>query len=541
MSLRSVNIAPRAALFFTTVVVLVFALGGVAISQMGKLYDAEQSVEKKWMASIKQAGDMKSGLLRLRLEILRAVSSPDYQIRQNIIATMSHKRDDFLRTVQTYEPLLTSQKERDIYAQVTSLSQKYGSQLDALEQLLRTGDYASGLTYINTNIRPLTDQLDGQINLLVAESDEGASFAGVAASDVYANGQQRVIAILAGIVVLTVVLAALLTRSITSPIAEALAVAQRIASADLSKEITVTGKDESGRLLLALKLMQNNLREIITNISESSLQLASVSEEMSVVTSEASKDLVRQNDELSQAATAVAQMSAAVQEVARNAEAASDASRRSQTLSSAGIENVASTFRAIEGLASHVTNCGEQVQVLSGRAQNISHVVEVIRAIAEQTNLLALNAAIEAARAGEQGRGFAVVADEVRALAHRTRQSTEEIEQMIVAMQDDSAQAANAMRISTEMARDSIEVAQGADLALRKIAEAALEIDERNAVIAGATDEQTQVAREVDKSLGSIRELSTQSSAGASQTASAASEMAKLAVDLSKVVGRFSV
>jgi methyl-accepting chemotaxis protein len=172
---------------------------------------------------------------------------------------------------------------------------------------------------------------------------------------------------------------------------------------------------------------------------------------------------------------------------------------------------------------------------------NISKVLDVIRAIAEQTNLLALNAAIEAARAGEAGRGFAVVADEVRALAHRTQASTQEIEQMVGTIQKGSAGAMDAMQTSTQRARQTLEIAQDAGGALDRITDAINQISERNLVIASASEEQAQVAREVDRNLVNIRDLAVQTSDGANQTNAASQELSKLATSLNTLVARFSV
>ncbi|NMY81230.1 methyl-accepting chemotaxis protein [Pseudomonas rhodesiae] len=541
MNVRTMNLAPRSATFFSLIVLVVFALGIVAVMQMGKLRESEQDVETNWMASIREIGKMQAGILRLRLESIRITVTTDEQQRQTRIASLSGYRSTVQNTITNYEPLVTGPAERELYQPVANDVQQYFKLLDELEPLLRSGDNAAAITLINTRISPMTNTMQDKLTKLADFNDEGAKRSGLDAAATYSNGVTLVIGLLVVTIILTVVLAAVLTRSITAPISEALAVAERIAGSDLSREIGISGRDEAGRLLAALAKMQSNLRETIASIADSSTQLASASEEMTAVTEDASRGLVRQNDEVNQAATAVTEMSAAVDEVARNAEAAAQSSRESMEFTHSGIENVAQTLKAIENLASNVASTGEQVKALSGRAQDISKVVEVIRAIAEQTNLLALNAAIEAARAGEQGRGFAVVADEVRALAHRTQQSTQEIEQMIAAIQADSTQAVSAMNVSAQMANSSISVAQNADLSLKQIAEAITQINERNLLIATASEEQAQVAREADQNLTSIRELSVQSSAGASQTASACGEMANLAIELNRLVARFKV
>ncbi|WP_454836615.1 methyl-accepting chemotaxis protein [Pseudomonas lini] len=285
--------------------------------------------------------------------------------------------------------------------------------------------------------------------------------------------------------------------------------------------------------------MQENLRSTLQKISSSATQLASAAEELNSVTDESARSLVQQNNEIEQAATAVNQMTSAVEEVARNAVSTSEASMKATMSTGEGRERVQKTVSAMALMTVDVEGMSTIIGNLARESRDISKVLDVIRGLADQTNLLALNAAIEAARAGEAGRGFAVVADEVRALAHRTQQSTSEIERMIGSIQGIAEFAVNSIGNSTEGVEATLNITKGAGMALEVINTAIIEINERNLVIASAAEEQAQVAREVDRNLVNIRDLSVQSATGASQTSAASNVLSRLALDLNNMVARF--
>ncbi|WP_446739609.1 methyl-accepting chemotaxis protein [Pseudomonas sp. TH41] len=285
--------------------------------------------------------------------------------------------------------------------------------------------------------------------------------------------------------------------------------------------------------------MQGSLKATIQQIASAAEQLACAAEELNAVTEESSRGLTRQNDEIQQAATAVTQMTAAVEEVARNAISTSDASKSTSEETANGRDQALEAVNAINSVSTEITASTAFVEELAGRVQDIGKVLDVIRAIAEQTNLLALNAAIEAARAGEQGRGFAVVADEVRALAARTQASTGEIEGMIGTVQNSANQAVRSMGSSRTLATGTQSLVQATGQSLERIAQSIAQINDRNMVIATASEEQAHVAREVDRNLVNIQALSTQTAAGANQTSASSQELSRLAISFNNLVGKF--
>ncbi|WP_425500215.1 methyl-accepting chemotaxis protein [Pseudomonas akapageensis] len=285
--------------------------------------------------------------------------------------------------------------------------------------------------------------------------------------------------------------------------------------------------------------MRQNLKVTVEEMASASSQLALAAQELNKATEESSQGVTRQHDEVQQAAIAVNQMAAAAEEVARNAVSTSEASMSASQDVENGRVQVKQAVDAINTMTHEITESTAKVQTLENQIHDIGEVLDVIRGVAEQTNLLALNAAIEAARAGEQGRGFAVVADEVRALAHRTQGSTGEIERMMNSVRTGAQEAVRAMTMSQALTDETHQLASRAGQALDRIAEGVGRINERNIVIASASEEQAQVAREVDRNLVNIQDLSIHTAAGAQQTAASSQELSRLAKSLGSLVEQF--
>ena len=330
-----------------------------------------------------------------------------------------------------------------------------------------------------------------------------------------------------------------ITRLIVAPLRSVIRVAQQIASGDLSGTVEVTRRDEIGQLMQAMQQMGAGLSQIVSGLQAGIEQLATSAQSLSAVTEQTNLEVSSQKEETEQVATAMNQMTATVHDVARNAEEAAQAAQTADGKVESGQHVVRQSMARIEQLADSANSASSSIESLSAEIQNIGTVLGVIKSVAEQTNLLALNAAIEAARAGEQGRGFAVVADEVRALAKRTQQSTEEIERLVSALRTAAQASVQQIQSSGELVKLAVSDALQTESALGSIAAAVSLIQQMNQQIAAAAEEQSSVAEEINRSVTSIRASADQSSVAMQGNAASSIELAQLGVELKGMVGHF--
>ena len=335
--------------------------------------------------------------------------------------------------------------------------------------------------------------------------------------------------------------AVIITRQITRPLRETLEVVERIAGGDLSHNLRVTRRDDLGVLQQGIARMGTTLRELIGGIRDGVTQIASAAEELSAVTEQTSAGVNSQKIETDQVATAMHEMTATVQEVARNAEDASQAAAAADAEAREGDQVVNQAIDQIERLAVEVGRSTEAMAVLQQESDKIGSVMDVIKAVAEQTNLLALNAAIEAARAGEAGRGFAVVADEVRGLDQRTQKSTEEIQTLVAALQSGTQHVASVMNSSRSLTDSSVTLTRQAGTSLQGITRTVSNIQSMNQQIAAAAEQQSAVAEEISRSIINVRDVSEQTAAASDETAKSSIELARLGNQLQMMVSHFRI
>nr|WP_282874315.1 methyl-accepting chemotaxis protein [Pseudomonas peli] len=441
---------------------------------------------------------------------------------------------EYIATRLTRDESSRVERTKPLLLKVQQLADQYLGQL-ANDQLLAAEAASFNRTLYDT-FDPLGGELEGLISLQLSEGER----LNVETTAQYLAIRNTFLLIGAVALVLVLVAAVMISLSIIRPLSGLRSVISEVQeSSNLTLRADTRGRDEVSDTARAFNAMLEHQQALIRHLTDTATQLAAASEEMSAISAQVSQAATAQGDQTSMVATAVHQMSVAVQEVARNAQATASNAADANKEARQGSELVQSNLTSIQGLSTSVEKAGEVIDTLHSQSDEISKVLGVIQSIAEQTNLLALNAAIEAARAGEAGRGFAVVADEVRSLASNTQKATESIRSMIDALQGGARSAVSAMQLSREQAQNSVSRAREAGEVLNHIALAIEGIADGNVQISAATEQQTAVANEISENISSLNDSIGDVVNGAEQSSIASRDLAQLATGLQQQIQRF--
>jgi methyl-accepting chemotaxis protein len=417
----------------------------------------------------------------------------------------------------------------------TEALQKLGSELDGyqqrLQQLITTQAQVdqgqAGITTTITTLLSVADKLTAIQKEFQLTDVSGA--------------RQLLLVWLTIAIALGLLGAWLITRSIVRPLKDTVLLAQTVANGDFTRQLEVTRKDELGALQISMQQMTTNLRGLIGEVKDGVVQVASAAEQLSAVTEQTSAGVQSQKVETDQIATAMQEMTATTHEVARNAGAAARSALEASQQAQQGDQAVNKAVAQIELLAGEMASTKIAMAALRDHADSIGGVLDVIKAVSEQTNLLALNAAIEAARAGEAGRGFAVVADEVRGLAQRTRSSTDEIAQLITGLHQSTDRMAAVLDHNVQLTDSSVGLSREAGELLKRITRSVKDIESMNEQIACAAEQQGTAGEEISRSVTNVRDISEQTAAASEETASSSTELARIGVRLQEMTRRFQV
>jgi methyl-accepting chemotaxis protein len=492
---------------------------------------------------LEKAEDTRSQIL---LALQHDPDSPYASMHDHALSMHLERIDEDIKVIDErwaeYTAVPLGEEEKHLAAVFEEELHKFEQQgVEAIEENLHAGHYHEAELLILNVINPVMGEIKGTIEKLIGIQEHEAAVSFEETGAAYHSMITWVTASLSVGALISLALAYITITSIARGVSQIEQTTQRLADGDLGARVDYRSKDELGLITIAFNKMADKFHGAINEVKDSITQLAAAAEETSTVTSQTTAGINQQLSETSQVATAMNEMSATVQEVARNAVEAASAAQEADSTFHQGKQVIDKVINAIGELSSEVDEASHVIQQLEVESKNIGSVLDVIKSIAEQTNLLALNAAIEAARAGEQGRGFAVVADEVRTLAGRTQESTTEIEDMIGKLQAGTNNAVKVMASGKEMTQIGVDQAAAAGESLQTINTAVERISGMNTQIASAAEEQSSVTEEINRSIVSINEVAEQSATGAQHTAQASDDLARLAEQLKGLVERFKV
>ncbi|QNF17554.1 methyl-accepting chemotaxis protein [Aeromonas jandaei] len=544
---KNMSIGQKLSAGFAILAVLVLGLAWFSISQLAKLYGDTETITTNLLPSTRYASQMHVAILDARRSELSQVIAglnKDAQEVSERTLTFNKAKLAFDTAAQKYGAMpFTTDEEKQTYEQLLNAGAKYFSVHEELVNAFAAGDLDKVRSLRKNETRAALEEAGAKSLRLREINNEIAEQMTKGVADLYDSA--RTMSIVVSLITLgfVVVIAWLLTGQIRNPVMALLEQTRRVSAGDLTSRIDMQqfNNDELGTLAKGFGEMQTNLRTLVSEVSGSVVQLSSAAEEISSVASQSANNMHSQQHELNQLATAMNEMQATVQEVSRNTSDAASAATSASETAELGAKTVNDSIQRIERVASAIESTAVVIRQLGDDSRNIGMVLEVIRGIAEQTNLLALNAAIEAARAGEQGRGFAVVADEVRTLAKRTQDSTSQINNIIAELQQRAEQAGSTMQQSQDLMNTTVATAREAGESISQISGSVSSISHMNIQIATATEEQGAVSEELNRNVVNISHASEEVASGATQMAQACNELNHLATQLQEMVRRFRV
>ncbi|MDX9714913.1 MAG: methyl-accepting chemotaxis protein [Dissulfurispiraceae bacterium] len=472
--------------------------------------------------------------------LYKAIIAENEKDIEKTIQALLKNRDAVTNDLESLKKLLTTQKGREQYQTITDLRKNVAGSRNKILALLKEGKKSDAIRLIpelETAETAYAKSLDDLSDLVIAVVDDSRRKSEKNSAVVRAE----VTAVGLIVVFLGTAIALLIIRSITRPLDLAVNIINRVASGDLTVDIADTDRSETGQMLEAMRIMIDRLKRLIGDIKEASDSVASGSEQLSASSEEITRTMLDQSNRSSQIATSTEEMSQTVIDIAKNASNIAESSSSTAVIARNGAEVVEKSVIESRAIVETVNTSTQVMQSLGEKSKQIGDIINVINDIADQTNLLALNAAIEAARAGEQGRGFAVVADEVRKLAERTSTATSEISQMIGAIQGEVESAVNSMSHTNEKVNVGLQYSVEAGDQLQNIVNSVGSLQNLVQQIATATEEMSTTSESISSDIQSVALGAKEISGGSDQIAQSSSELARLAGQLKGVIDQFKV
>lgn len=536
------KIGAKQLLSFISVLTLTVLLAGFALVKLAAVHAATVEISEHRIPAMQSLSDLKAGLFQYRISEMSYVFTEDSDERELRTANMETGMNAVKKAIAELELQVTTPDERKLLSAIQQDINQCKSETQTILTMIgnkKTPDaIAEVLGSAQGNFTQAMDDIQAALDLKVM----GAKDASQASANTYKSSLWWVVGMSLCTVGLALFLAVFTTRLIAGPVQQVALVARQVASGDLTHEdLKIHAEDEIGELARSINEMQANLREMIGSVSASIERIATASEQLSANASSQAQGAGVQKERTDQVAEAMQGMSLTVAEVAENSIHASEASRKAADTARQGGVIVEDTLVKMRVIDDSVEQTAKKVEELGRSSNQIGEIIGTIDDIADQTNLLALNAAIEAARAGEQGRGFAVVADEVRKLAERTRRATKEITQMIQTIQTETHDAVEVMQSGTLQVKLGVESTTRAGAALREIIQTSEAAGAMVAAIATAAAEQQAATEEISANIEQIAEITQGAAAGAEESARAVHELSTLAMDLQSMVGKFKV